>query len=361
MELESYIGKPDRKRLIAAFKREPVDRVPNLEVLIEDKHVERMLGRYAGNTLAYGGDPAKGVVDPDKVRPMFPKDYIELCEIIGQDMILFEQIWTPFKRMKPDGSKVLVSDRSVKNKKDFRSLIPPSEEDIKRNLVYLDEYKEAAKGTNIGVGILFGALLTTLYEFVVGMNDFMINVYEDRDFIEEMFEVSTEYWIKFVKAIVTEGLDFLWPGDDIAFKTGLFIPPKLFKEIWEERYRRILEPAANANIPIIFHSDGRIDDMVEDLIEMGINCITPLDPYGIDYHSYKKRFGSKVCLHGNIDIEWPLTNGTPEDVDANVKAHMDALKPGYGYVCGSSHSLIKTIPWENIVAFFNAIHKYGVY
>jgi len=141
MELESYIGKPDRKRLIAAFKREPVDRVPNLEVLIEDKHVERMLGRYAGNTLAYGGDPAKGVVDPDKVRPMFPKDYIELCEIIGQDVILFEQIWTPFKRMKPDGSKVLVSDRSVKNKKDFRSLIPPSEEDIKRNLVYLDEYK----------------------------------------------------------------------------------------------------------------------------------------------------------------------------------------------------------------------------
>jgi len=58
----------------------------------------------------------------------------------------------------------------------------------------------------------------------------MINVYEDRDFIEEMFEVSTEYWIKFVKAIVTEGLDFLWPGDDIAFKTGLFIPPKLSRK-----------------------------------------------------------------------------------------------------------------------------------
>ncbi|MCL5986295.1 MAG: hypothetical protein M1371_06985 [Actinobacteria bacterium] len=361
MELESYIGKPDKERLIAAFKHQPVDRVPNLDVLIEDKHVEKMLGRYAGNTLAYGGDPAKGVVDPEKVRPMFPKDYIELCNIIGQDVILFEHIWTPFRRLMPDGKKVLVSDRSVKTREDFRVLILPSQDDINRVLFYLDEYKDAVKDTNIGVGILFGCLIQTPYEFLVGMNDFMMMVYEDRDFVEEMLEVSTEYWIKLVKAIVAKGVDFLWPADDFAFKTGLFIPPKLFRDIWGSRYRRILEPAVNAGIPMIFHSDGKIDDMVGDLIDMGINCITPMDPYGIDYRDYKKRFGAKACLHGNIDIEWPLTKGTPEEVDADVKAHMDVLKPGYGYVAGCSHSLINTIPWENVVAYFNAIHKYGIY
>lgn len=361
MEFEPYIGKPDIKRLIAAFKRQPVDRVPNFEVLIEDKHVEGILGRYAGNTLAFGGDPAKGIVDPDIVRPMFPKDFIEICNIIGQDAILFEHIWTPFKRLMSDGKKVIVSDRNVKTREDFRSLIPPSEEDIEKKLFYLDEYKEAVKGTNIGVGVLFGCLIQTPYEFMVGMNDFMMMVYEDRNFIEEILEVSTEYWIKFVKAIVARGVDILWPADDFAFKTGLFIPPKLFKEIWGKRYRRILEPAVNAKVPMIFHSDGKIDDMVEDLIDMGIDCIATMDPYGIDYRDYKKRFGSKACLHGNIDIEWPLTKGTPEEVDADIKAHMEVLKPGYGYVCGSSHSLINTIPWENIVAFFNAIHKYGVY
>ncbi|MCL5072026.1 MAG: hypothetical protein M1308_14210, partial [Actinobacteria bacterium] len=57
IKLEKYIGKPDKERLIAAFKRKKVDRVPNLEILIEDQHVEKFLGRYAGNTLGIGGDP----------------------------------------------------------------------------------------------------------------------------------------------------------------------------------------------------------------------------------------------------------------------------------------------------------------
>jgi len=61
MKLDSYIGQPDIQRLFAAFKRKKVDRVPNFEVLIEDSHVEKLLGRFGGNTLSFGGDPAKGV------------------------------------------------------------------------------------------------------------------------------------------------------------------------------------------------------------------------------------------------------------------------------------------------------------
>ena len=55
-----YDGPPDKQRLIAAMRGEPTDRVPNFEILIEDQHVERLLGRKAGNTLGVGGDPAKG-------------------------------------------------------------------------------------------------------------------------------------------------------------------------------------------------------------------------------------------------------------------------------------------------------------
>ena len=73
---EPYSGQPDIARLLAAMRRQPVDRVPNFEVLIEDKIVQQLLGKNAGNTLAYGGDPAKGVVDENKVRPMFAGDWI---------------------------------------------------------------------------------------------------------------------------------------------------------------------------------------------------------------------------------------------------------------------------------------------
>jgi 5-methyltetrahydrofolate--homocysteine methyltransferase len=112
---------------------------------------------------------------------------------------------------------------------------------------------------------------------------------------------------------------------------------------------------------VMFHSDGNVDELVPMLLEAGVDCLNPLDPYGVDYRQLKKRFGDRVCLSGNIDIEFPLAHGTPQDVDKDVKAHMDALKPGGGYVCGSSHSIVNYIPHENFISMLNAIHAYGQY
>jgi len=362
--IDPYKGEPDIERLLSAFRREKADRVPNFEVLYEDQHVEKFLGKYAGNTLAYGGDPAKGVVDPDVVRPMYPDDYIDLCNIIGQDAMVFEGgLWTPFMREDKNGKLVQVADRSIKTRKDFEALTLNSDRQINDSVKYVKEYKEAVKRRNskIGVSCLYGCISQTPYEFMIGMNDFMMMVYEDRQLVEDILEVSTEHFVKMTKALVKAGVDFIWPADDVAFKTGLFIPPKIMKEMWIPRMARIMEPAVNANVPVMFHSDGKIDDIVEDLIDMGVNCLNPMDPYGIDYREYKKRYGDRLCLSGNVDIEFPLSKGTPEDIDMDVKEHMEVLKPGYGYVATSSHSIVNYIPHENIIAYLNAIHKYGKY
>jgi 5-methyltetrahydrofolate--homocysteine methyltransferase len=365
MDLLPYAGEPDIQRLFSAFKRKKVDRVPNFEVLIEDQHVEKLLGRYAGNTLSYGGDPAKGVSEGEGARPMKPADYIELCKLIGQDAIIVESIWTPFKKRNPDGSVGgMIADRSIKNRSDWKSrVVVPGEAEIEEKMAFVREYRQAIdkSGTRIGFCVLMAASFQMLYEFVIGLEDTMKLVYEDRDFVEEMLEASTDYWVRFCKAAVANGVDFVWTADDVAFKTGLFLPPKLMREMWMPKLKRIHEPALAAGKPLMFHSDGNIDELVPMLLEAGVSCINPMDPYGVDYSSFKKKWGGLACLSGNIDIEFPLAHGTPEQVDADVKAHMEVLKPGGGYVCGSSHSIVNYIPHENFIAMLNAIHKYGLY
>ncbi len=358
-----YINEPDKERLKAAIKLKPVDRVPYYEALIEDKHVEKILGKYAGNTLGYGGDPAKGAGN-DALRPMYPGDYIDLCNIIGLDVMNFDGgFWTPFKKYNEQGNLVQVTDKSVKGWKEFNKLILDSENQIKNTVKYVREYKEALKKKKSKIGIApgYGCFMQTLYEFVVGMNDFMMLIYDDPLLIEDMLEVSTEHYVKMSKNLVAEKVDFVLVGDDIAFKTGLFLPPKIMRDLWVPRLARIIAPAVEASIPVIFHSCGKIDDVVEDLIIMGINCIHPMDPYGINYKDYKKRYGNKIALAGNIDIEFPLSKGTPEDIEKDVKEHMKILKPGYGYVVSSSHSIVNHIPHENFIAYINAIHEYGKY
>ncbi len=361
IEFEPYSGQPDKERLLSAMRHGKVDRVPNVEIVIEDKIVERMLGRYAGNTLAVGGDPAKGMADADKIRPMFPKDFIDICRLVGQDTIVLEALWTPFKMHDASGKVVPVSGRPVKTRADFERLIMPSQADIEEKVRYVREYKEAVKGSRIGVGIVFATFVMTINEFLMDLHDFFIACLEDRDFIEHMFDVSTDYWTRFSKALVREGIDWCYTADDFGFKTGLFLPPEMLKELWFTRYKKIMDPIKSAGIAVMCHSDGKIDDIVPWLIDYGVDALNPMDPYCVDYRDYKRRFGDRIALWGNIDLTFPLSLGKPADVEKDIQEHMEVMKPGYGYICSSSHSIVNYIPYENWVTMINAIHKYGTY
>ena len=359
LKIEPFTGEPNISRFIAALHGEKTDRVPHFEILIEDQHVEKLLGRYAGNTMGVGGDPAKGAAAAEGARPMFPKDYVELCRLLGQDAIALEAIWTPLKHVRPDGKIGPIINRSVKTRADFERIIWPGEKEIEERLQYVREYVTAAKGTGIGVVFLCGCVFQTIYEFVVGFVDCM--VMEEPDLLEEMIRRSADFYVELAKRVIREGIDVFFAADDFALKTGLFVRPHIFKKIWQPHYDRILAPVREAKIPIMFHSDGKIDDGIEMLLEMGVEGITPMDPSGIDYRDYKKRYGSRLTLFGNIDITWPLVQGTPADVERDVLDHMESLKPGGRWVAGSSHSIINFIPHDNFIAMINAFHKFGTY
>jgi uroporphyrinogen decarboxylase len=360
-DFQPYLGEPDKERLISAMRHRKVDRVPNVEVVIEDQIVERMLGRYAGNTLAYGGDPAKGMADADQIRPMYPRDWIDICNLIGQDTILLEALWTPFKMRNQEGKLVPISGRPVKSRADFDRLVMPTEADIEERMRYVREYKEAAQDTKIGVGVVFATFFMTINEFLMDLQDFLVYCYEERDFIEYMLDISTDYWIKFAQALVREGIDWCYTADDFGFKSGLMMHPKVLEQLWFTRYRRIMEPIMNADVTVMCHSDGKIDEIVPWLIDFGVHALNPMDPYCVDYRDYKRRFGDRIALWGNIDLTFPLASGTPADVEKDVKEHMEFMKPGYGYICSSSHSITNYIPYENWVSMINSIHEYGRY
>jgi uroporphyrinogen decarboxylase len=323
--------------------------------------VEKLLGRKAGNTLGVGGDPAKGAAAAEGTRPMFSRDYIDLCRIIGQDAIALEAIWTPIKHRRADGRVGPITDRSIKTRRDLERIIWPGETELEERLQYVHEYVAAAKGTGVAVVFLCGSIFQTLYEFVIGLSDCMVMVLEDRGLIDELMSRSADCYAELARRAVREGIDVFFPADDFAFKTGMFVRPEVFQQVWRPHYDRILAPAREAGVPIMFHSAGKIDSGIEMLLEMGVKAIHPMDPSGIDYRDYKKRFGSCLTLFGNIDITWPLVEGTPADVERDVREHMEALKPSGRWVAGSSHSIVNYIPHQNFVAMINSFHQYGAY
>jgi uroporphyrinogen-III decarboxylase len=89
--------------------------------------------------------------------------------------------------------------------------------------------------------------------------------------------------------------------------------------------------------------------------------IHPIQPSAMDIKQVKAGYGHRVCILGNVDLDYTLTLGTPAEVDQEVKEKIEALAPGGGYIIASANSLPDYCKTENVLAMAQAIERYGKY
>jgi uroporphyrinogen decarboxylase len=118
--------------------------------------------------------------------------------------------------------------------------------------------------------------------------------------------------------------------------------------------------AHEAGLPFIFHSDGRLWDVIPDLIALGVNAIHPIEPKAMDINQVKAQFGDKLALIGNIDMNL-LALGTPEQVREQVRQRIKDLAPGGGYAVGANPGIAYYVRPENYAAMRQAVFDFGEY
>jgi uroporphyrinogen decarboxylase len=104
-----------------------------------------------------------------------------------------------------------------------------------------------------------------------------------------------------------------------------------------------------------------VDNLIPDFIDMGVDVLNPIDPSGSvqDIYEIKSKYGDRITLSGNINIDTILKDGSPEEVSEDVIEHMERLGKGGGYIVSSSHNLHELIPVENFYAMRDAVMEFG--
>jgi uroporphyrinogen decarboxylase len=149
------------------------------------------------------------------------------------------------------------------------------------------------------------------------------------------------------------GLDGIHFRDDWGTQRALMIRPALWRAFFKPAYARLFALVRDADKHVWFHSDGAITAILPDLIEIGVQVINPQVPL-IGRERLAGLCRGRVCVEGDIDRQWALPYGTPQEVRAEVRADVaafDGLSGGYigrGEVAGD-------IPWDNIVALLDEI------
>jgi len=156
-------------------------------------------------------------------------------------------------------------------------------------------------------------------------------------------------------------VDAVWPSDDIAHIDGPLILPRDLKEFFFPWLKQVGELAKSHGLPVIYHTDGDLTQIMGEIIGCHVDAIHPIEPKAMDIAKVKERWGHKLALIGNIDLGYTLTLGSVEDVIKEVKEKISQVAPGGGYAVGTSNTVTHYVKLENYQAMINATKKFGRY
>jgi uroporphyrinogen decarboxylase len=114
-------------------------------------------------------------------------------------------------------------------------------------------------------------------------------------------------------------------------------------------------------MPIIYHSDGDIRIVIDDLMAAGVSAIQPMEnSANMDLRELAPRFGDRLSFVGNIDVKVLLTNDL-DRVRDEVRAKLTAAMPYRGYIYHSDHSVPPGITLETYQAVIDEVRRMGHY
>jgi uroporphyrinogen decarboxylase len=197
-----------------------------------------------------------------------------------------------------------------------------------------------------------------------GMENFLLDCYDDPAWAGSLLDGLADYYIQLGLRAVEQGVDIIRIGDDVGTQTGMLIPPDLWRELVRPRIDRMIRAfqKINPEIIILYHSCGDFRPIIGDLIQLGVEFLSTMQPVGsMNLAEIKKEFGDRVAFKGGLDTQQLLPHGTPAEVRAGVKDLIHTLADGGGYVFMPAHLLYQDVPIENIWAMLEAIKDYGRY
>jgi uroporphyrinogen decarboxylase len=158
-------------------------------------------------------------------------------------------------------------------------------------------------------------------------------------------------------------LDLLILGDDIAMQTGMMMSLDMWRQIFKPRLMNVIRAAKEIkpDILIFYHSDGNVWKAIPDLIDAGVEVLNPVQPECMNPAKVKKEFGDRLSFFGTISVQNTMPFGSPDDVRAEVKYRMETIGKNGGLLLAPAHVLQPNTPWENIIAFFEAVEAFGYY
>ena len=200
--------------------------------------------------------------------------------------------------------------------------------------------------------------------YLRGTEQFVMDLALDPEITECILQHIAAYYLEYNRQVfeAAEGnIDIFFMGDDMGTQNSTWISVDMYRKFFKKRFTKFNELAHSFDIKTMFHTCGRVTDLIGDFVDAGLDILQSLQPGPMegDFAKIKSDYGRDLCFQGGIDIQDVLPNGSPEDVRQHVKKVAQTLGKDGGYIFGTAHNLLPDTPMKNIFALVDAYHEFG--
>lgn len=327
---------PDYTRLLTALRGGQPDRVPLLELIVDTEIKAAYIGRPIASLVDDIEFWYRAGYDCITVYPDAPTIWFN--DQSRTETILEDTNTASGTRRWASEGKGLIQDWS-----DLELHPLPTLEQLD-----FSYFEKAAHYLPAGMGLIgaWGDIFTYSWE-AMGFEQFAIALLRRPDFVTHLFQQLGNLAMQVCEALLSyDTVKALWYSDDLAYRTGFLISPDIYRRHLFPWLKQIGDLCHKAGRPYLFHSDGVLWKVLNDLAECGFDALQPIEPNAMDIREMKRRYGNVFCLVGNIDVD-DLSRSTPETIHRQVRALLHDIAPGGGYCLGSGNTVPSYVSLDN--------------
>ena len=210
------------------------------------------------------------------------------------------------------------------------------------------------------------AFLGHMYESawqIRGYEEFLMDTIERPEWAECLLERLFEQNMIRAEAVAKAGVMYVKTGDDVANQNALMFNKPTWEKLIHSRWAKIWQRVhvLNADAKIWYHTDGNCLDIVDEMVDAGLDVLNPIQPECLDIDEIHRRYKGKLSFDGGMGTQSTMPWGTPAEVRARVKELIDKYGREGGLLISPTHVLEPEVPLENIDAFADACREYGTF
>jgi uroporphyrinogen decarboxylase len=195
--------------------------------------------------------------------------------------------------------------------------------------------------------------------FARGIENFLADLAGSTEWAQALLDLIIRKNLVMLENFLTAPeVDAVLLGSDWGTQRDIIMSPDCFRTMIKPGEKQEYDLIKKYGKQVFIHSCGNILRIMDDLVELGVDCLNPVQPECMDLEFLKEEYGGRISFYGGISTQKTLPYGTPGEVKAEARRVIELMSRDGGYLTSPSQEIQIDVSYDNLRALIDTAREY---